>query len=105
MAFYLPLGDDVYRATSHTVGPWSPDRQHMGPPAARLARHLETTAPPESALARCTVEILGPVPVTELSVRAWVERPGRSVQLLGAELSAGGRAVARAWGWWMRGTD
>jgi len=28
-----------------------------------------------------TVEILGPVPVAELTVRSWVARPGRSVQL------------------------
>jgi hypothetical protein len=46
-----------------------------------------------------TVEILGPVPVAELSVTAGIERPGRSVELLGAELSAGGRPVARARAW------
>jgi hypothetical protein len=51
------------------------------------------------------VEILGPVPIADLTVRSWVERPGRSVQLTGAELSAGGRAVARAWAWWMARTD
>ncbi|HEX3650861.1 MAG TPA: acyl-CoA thioesterase domain-containing protein, partial [Pseudonocardiaceae bacterium] len=105
-AFYLPLGNDVYRATEHTVGPWSPDSQHMGPPSALLARQLERMVPePDSVLARMTVEILGPVPVTDLAVRSWVERPGRSVRLMAAELSAGGRAVVRAWAWWLSGTD
>jgi hypothetical protein len=101
-AFYVPLGEDEFRATGHTVGPWSPDSQHMGPPSALLARQLERSVPaPDSVLARLTVEVLGPVPVTDLTVRAWVERPGRSVQLTGAELAAGGRPVARAWAWWM----
>jgi hypothetical protein len=105
-AFYLPLGEDVYRATEHTVGPWSPDSQHMGPPSALLAGRLERLVPePDSVLARMTVEILGPVPVTDLALRSWVERPGRSVRLTGAELSAGGRPVVRAWGWWLTGTD
>jgi acyl-Coa thioesterase superfamily protein/acyl-CoA thioesterase superfamily protein len=105
-AFYLPLGGDVYRATEHTVGPWSPDSQHMGPPSALLARQLERTVPaPDAVLARMTVEILGPVPIADLAVRSWVERPGRSVRLIGAELSAGGRAVVRAWAWWLNGTD
>lgn len=105
-AFYVALGDDVYHSTAHTVGPWSPDSQHMGPPSALLARRLERSAPgPDAVLARITVEILGPVPVADLSVREWLERPGRSVQLTGAELVAGGRPVVRAWAWWMGATD
>lgn len=105
MAFYLPLRDDVYRATEHTVGPWSPDNQHLGPPSALLVREVERAAPADAVLARCTVEILGPVPVTELVVRSWVERGGRSLRLVGTELRAAGRVAVRAWGWWIARTD
>lgn len=105
-AFYVPLGPDLFRSTEHTVGPWSPDSQHMGPPAALLVRALENAAPgPNTAVARVTVEILGPVPIADLGVRAWVERPGRSVQLTGAELTSGGRSVVRAWAWWIATGD
>jgi hypothetical protein len=52
-----------------------------------------------------TVEILGPVPVAELTVRSWVARPGRSVQLSQAELSADGRPVATAAAWWIATSD
>jgi hypothetical protein len=105
-AFYLPLGDDVYRSTRHTGGPWSTDSQHMGPPSALLARQLERTAPgSDSVLARVTVEILGPVPIAELTVRSRVARPGRSVQLSAAELVAGGRTVASARAWWIAAGD
>ncbi len=106
MAFYVPLGNDVYRSTEHTVGPWSDNSQHMGPPSALLARQLErTAADQDSILARITVEILGPVPVADLTASSRVDRPGRSVRLAVAELTAGDRPVARASAWWLTTTD
>jgi hypothetical protein len=48
------------------------------------------------------VEILGPVPVGEVSVASRVARSGRSVELVEAELSAGGRAAVRARAWRVR---
>lgn len=99
-AFYVPLGDDRFLSTKHSAGPWSAKTQHLGPPSALLARALEALPTDRPMLlARLTVEILGPVPVAELSVTAGVERPGRSVQLIRAELSADGRPVARARAW------
>jgi Thioesterase-like superfamily len=102
-AFYEPLGGGRFRATEHTVGPWEPDAQHGGPPSALLGREIERCEPrPGWLVARTTVEILGPVPVAELEVHARLTRPGRSVELLTAELSAGGRVVARAHAWRIR---
>lgn len=98
--FYEPLGDGRYQSTVHTTGPWSPLTQHLGPPSALLVRAMEQlpcTAP--MTIARVTVEILGPVPVAELSVTASVDRPGRSVELLVGELSANGRVAVRARAW------
>lgn len=95
-AFYLPLSEDTFRSTSHTVGPWGPDSQHLGPPSALLVRSLLALRP---TLSRVTFEVLGPVPVADLTVSTSVERPGRSVELLSASLSHEGRVVltARAW--------
>jgi hypothetical protein len=88
------------------MGPWTPDAQHFGPPSALLVRALEELGGGHSRqLARVTIEILGPAPLTELSVRARVERPGRSVEMLSAELVAGDRAVARASAWRMATSD
>lgn len=99
-AFYEQLEPGRYRSTEHTVGPWSAEMQHMGPPSALLTRELERHAPREDmALSRITIEVLGAVPPVELEVSARTVRPGRTVELLGAELSAGGRPVARAWAW------
>jgi acyl-Coa thioesterase superfamily protein/acyl-CoA thioesterase superfamily protein len=101
-AYFEPLGDGRFRATEHTSGPWDAAAQHAGPPSALLARALEAIASdPERMLARVTLEILGPVPVGELEVEAAVVRPGRSVELLEAELRAGGRTAMRARAWRM----
>ncbi|WP_199432165.1 thioesterase family protein [Qaidamihabitans albus] len=105
-AFYLPRGEGRFLPTEHTSGPWAPDAQHFGPPSALLVRALEEIpAERESLLGRVTIEILGPAPLTELSVRATVDRPGRSVELLSAELAAGARTVARASAWRLAGSD
>ena len=98
--FFEPLGDGRFRATPSTGGPWNPEHQHAGPPAALLGRALERCAPREGmTFARCTFDILGPVPVGEVEVAARVVRPGRSVDLLEAELRAGGRVVMSVLAW------
>ena len=107
-AFFLPTdAPDRFVATELTEGPWVPGFQHAGPPSALLTRAIERVAPSLAAsaqLTRLTVEILGPVPVAELTVRAELVRPGRSVELVEAELSAAGRPVLRARAWRVRRT-
>jgi hypothetical protein len=102
-AFYEPLGDGRFAATRWTEGPWRPTDQHAGPPAALLAREIAACeARPGTVLARIAFDILGPVPVGEVAVRARVLRPGRRVELLEAELSASGRSAMTARAWRMR---
>jgi hypothetical protein len=102
-AFYVPEGGG-FVSTELTRGPWDPEAQHAGPPAALLARAIEG-CPPSSGegswhVGRITYEILRPVPIGRLSVSVEVVRPGRSVELLGAELAdADGRALVRAAAW------
>jgi hypothetical protein len=99
-SFFQPLEEGRWRATAHTIGPWDARFQHGGPPSALLGRAIEQAAPRDDMLvARMTVEILGPIPVGDLDLRAAVVRPGRSVELVEAVLSAAGRDVARASAW------
>ncbi|WP_112261568.1 thioesterase family protein [Lentzea terrae] len=102
-AFYEPLGDNVFRSTEHTVGPWGPDSQHLGPPSALLVRSLLAMNTP--SLSRVTFEVLGPVPVADLTVSTSVERPGRSVELLSATLAHEGRVALTARAWHIVGSD
>jgi len=90
--------------TRHTAGPWSPEAQHGGPPAALLARAIEAVGDGTRTVSRITVDLLGPVPLAPLEVRAAVTRPGRSVELVGAELvEQSGRVVMRASAWQVPG--
>ena len=102
-SFFEPLGDDRWLATSNTIGPWDSRSQHGGPPSALLARAVEQVEPRDDVMVvRVTVELLGAVPVGELELRSRMVRPGRSVELVEATLSAGGRDVARACSWRVR---
>jgi hypothetical protein len=101
-ALYVPDGDR-FVPSELTRGPWNPDAQHAGPPAALLGRAVERCEPREDAqIGRITFEILGPVPLAPLAVSARVTRPGRSVELLDAELSGPAGLVMRASAWRVR---
>lgn len=105
MSFFQSLGEGRFRATRHTTGPWDEGAQHGGPPSALLARAVEHMEPRDDVMvARMTVEILGAIPVGELDLAARLVRPGRSVELVEASLSASGREVARASAWRVRRT-
>lgn len=104
-AFYEQLSDERFRSTRWTTGPWGPDAQHAGPPSALLGRAVERAAPAAAHIARVTCEILRPVPIADLEVRARVTRPGRSVALLEASLTAGDDEVMRASAWAIRTAD
>ncbi len=99
--FYVPLGEERFRATELTASPWGSGSQHGGPPAALLGRALEMEAGGDGGiLARLAFEILGPIPVGELYVEVKTVRPGRKISLHEAILSDGaGRPVmlCRAW--------
>ncbi len=106
-----PDGAERFASSEHTVGPWSATMQHLSPPAALLVRALQRCADrPGTRLTRVTVEVLGPVPRADLTIRARVSRPGRQIELLEAELfvldnTGTERAAVRATAWRMSKTD
>jgi Thioesterase-like superfamily len=96
-AIYVPERPDRFAPTELARGPWDPDAQHGGAPAALIARAIERV---ESAVpmdvVRLTYEFLRPVPLTPLDLRTRVLRDGKRVQLVEATLFAGELEVARA---------
>lgn len=102
-AFYVSDGGR-FVTSELTRGPWDPDSQHAGPPAALIGRELERTPSPVAPdadwqVGRVTFEILRPVPIAPLTVQAQVVRPGRSVELLTATLSDDEGELIRAAAW------
>jgi hypothetical protein len=100
-AFFVPDGD-AFVGTAATAGPWDPQRSmHFGPPAALLARAAATLpADTQRRVVRATFEILRPVPIGRVHVRADVDRPGRRIDLVSAVLTddtGSELALCRAW--------
>lgn len=103
-AIYLPettSADGVERVlpTDLARGPWDPDAQHGGPPAALLARCIERHEPEETLfVSRVAVELLRPVPISLLTLTTRTIRPGKRVQLVETVMRAGEVEIARATG-------
>ncbi|HET7387854.1 MAG TPA: thioesterase family protein [Nocardioidaceae bacterium] len=100
-SFYVASGTG-FDSLPGTVGPWGPQAQHGGPPAALLTRAIESLiSDGDRVVGQLTMELLGPVPVGPLRAEADVVRPGRSVQMCQATLYDVTRdrtcATATAW--------
>lgn len=88
---------DTFTPTEHARGPWDPRALHGGAPAALIAAAFERMQPgAELPFARLSFEFLRPVPMAPLKLSTRISRPGRRVQALEAELSAGDVTVCRA---------
>jgi hypothetical protein len=86
-----------FMATELASGPWDPNAQIGGAPAALLARAFELVPAPEGLiLGRLTYDFIRPAPIGPVSVRAEVAREGRRVQLLEGTMLADGVEVVRA---------
>jgi hypothetical protein len=102
VSFFRRRGD-VFEPSELTRGPWDPDSQHAGPPAALLGRAVERCGDGEGKhVGRITCEVLRPVPMTPLRVTVEVVRPGRSVELVAASLADSDGEVMRATAWRLR---
>jgi hypothetical protein len=88
---------DVAVPTELARGPWSPDAQHGGAPAALLAGQLEGFDPGTATFpARFTLELMRPVPLAPLRIERRTIRPGKKVQLVQGSLYARDVEVVRA---------
>ena len=94
-SFFVRDGDR-YLPSELTRGPWSPDAQHGGPPAALLGTRMEGTERRDDMfVVRAAFEMLKPVPLAPLTVRTGVVNAGRSVQTIAGALYAGDQEILR----------
>lgn len=89
-----------YRPTIHAQGAWNEHEQHMAPATGVLTHELERFAAKDTMrIARISLDILGLIALEEVTVTTRCLRPGRTIELIEAVMSAGGRdcIIARAW--------
>jgi len=101
----------VFESTDGTRSNWDREIQHGSPPLALMTKLIEEQAADSGLrVGRLTLDILGAIPVTQVRVRTWVERPGSRISMLAAQMSAprpdgGKRAVARVTAWLLAPSD
>jgi hypothetical protein len=86
-----PLGER-FSATDLVRSTWSAAIQHAAPVSALLVRGLERCEQrDDTRLSRVLVDLLGPVPAEgDLWVRTRLDRPGKQIELVTAEMLAPG---------------
>ncbi|MGP4000643.1 thioesterase family protein [Streptomyces sp. 8N706] len=99
-SFYERLDKAKFTSSLSTAGPWGPEMQHAGPPSALLAMQMMNAYPREGLHpARVTFELLGQIPVAELTVETSVLHSTKRTDLLSGTLLCGGKPVALARMW------
>jgi hypothetical protein len=103
---------EKFIATDMVRSTWSAAIQHGAPVSALLVRALERCQQrDDTRLSRVTVDLLGGIPAEgDLWVRSRIDRAGKQIELVGAEMLATGRdgqprPVARASGWRLKTID
>jgi Thioesterase-like superfamily len=102
---------EKFAATDLVRSTWSAKIQHAAPVSALLVRGLERCAHrADTRLSRVVIDLMGGVPAEgDFWLAARVERAGRQIELVGAEMHAvgpdGPRLVAKASGWRMQTLD
>lgn len=105
-AFYIPLGDGRYLPTIHTEGAWNSAEQHMAPASGLLTDAIENcSGRTDLVTSRISFDILGMIHRREVEISAEVIRPGRTIELVQAEMSCEGRTLVRATAWRLAAAD
>lgn len=105
MTYFERTGPASFLPTDHVRGAWREDEQHVAPALGLLAHLVEAdhaarrTPEDRLAVSRLSFDILGTMPVEEVTTEVAVRRPGRTVELVEATMSHAGRpaVVVRAW--------
>ncbi len=106
LAYYVPVSPGVYRPTIHVQGAWQETEQHMAPISGLITHELAMhERRDDMQIGRICFEILGMIPLQESTIHVETIRPGRTIELLEATLTIGGRTIIRARAWRLAKSD
>ncbi len=103
MAYFHRTGPTTFRPSEHVGGGWTPHEQHIAPALGLLVHVIEgdreARRGDDLVVARLSFDILGTLPIDEVTTTVTVTRPGRTIELVQARLAHRGRdaVLVRAW--------
>ncbi len=89
-----------YQPTKNAQGAWNDHEQHMAPATGVITSELAQFSPQKNMrIARISLDILGLIPLDDFTITTRCIRPGKTIELIEAVMSSGGRdcIIARAW--------
>ncbi|WP_433565876.1 thioesterase family protein [Nocardia sp. CA-151230] len=108
-SYFRRVGEHRFVPTRHAGGAWADDEQHFSPVGGLIVHEILRARAdrPGLLLSRISFDILGRIGFEEFEIRAETVRPGRTIELVQATVTIGGRSVvsARAWFLGVQGTD
>jgi hypothetical protein len=99
-SYFVRTGERTFHPNRWTGGAWREDEQHFAPIGGLVTHAIERHAAGSGlVLSRISFDILGVLRREEMDVEVRTIRPGRTIELVEATVTIGGRAavVARAW--------
>ncbi|UVI35810.1 thioesterase family protein [Brevibacterium spongiae] len=98
-SYYVRLSENRLVSTLHSQGAWQPGEQHLAPASGMVLAEIERRLPSEKMISRVTFDILGVIHSGEFTIDVNVIRPGRTIELVEAQMRHGERTsiIARAW--------
>ncbi|MGO1182370.1 MAG: thioesterase family protein [Micrococcaceae bacterium] len=123
-SYFERLDAHTFQPTQHTSGAWNVTEQHIAPVLGLLTHALETDRDarraeagagdsgagdpnaPTLPITRICFDILGTLTVADpMEISCRVIRPGRTIELVEAQLSSRGRVQVIARAWFLAGYD
>ncbi|WP_305784741.1 thioesterase family protein [Symbioplanes lichenis] len=118
-SYFERTGEHTFRPSELTGGAWAVDEQHIAPMTGLIVHEIDRMVAARGGqvaggaagggdglvVGRISMDILGVLKLAEFEVRTEVVRPGRTIELVEAVVTAGGRAAVRARVWRLSGQD
>lgn len=99
-SFFIQTGERRYEPTEATIGPWSENDQHGGPPSSLLTNALRLFPSEENLkIAKIAIEFFGAVPVAPCEIKIEKIRGGKKVELLRGQYISQSKTILLSHAW------
>ena len=99
-SFFRKTGEGKYEPTEATIGPWSSDLQHGGPPCALLTHALRIFPSSDNLkMVRITIEFFSAVPIKPCEIKIKKVRAGKKIEFLRGQYISEGKTILLAHAW------